>query len=679
MARTKYTLRNFSVGNIIKGEYVGQVGNIRLRGWKFGPKLETLTSRGGLELWQPAVAITNILGIKRWYPESGGSQLITFLSNGGLFGFRFNDFNNFPSFGTYTEVFNNQARVFFVNCGSVLVITPLTQTGRPYSLRVDKVSVGTGYGFQAKLLGLDPSTDLLTAATGVLARGTNQMQPEGIDNGNYLYAISYSYGTRDNPSKWGESALGNALSVNMIANASGTDRSGIIQLTGWPALTSTGLIQKISIYRTKKNTTSPFYRVGEIVSYGSASLAFNDTMHDDQIDTSKTVPTQTGIAKGVRIAIWHPTLKRLFWWGEDGYLHFSAAGFPDINPVNNKLEVGSIGYKGNGFAIIRDNLYGFKEDGVFLISGSSPNYIGNRINEVGCFARGSVVQAGNGLTFYVGRESDKLTVNQFDGNNVQSIGEQILDILPDAKFSILNNVVAKVVGDELHLALTVTDPRYSLWRNNHNNIILFYNYKVGRWTEFPAQAGGIEWLNGPGDSGEVLISESDPATNRGFLFKWFYTGWYNNQTIFTAGVESYNNIGLNDRSILLGNIIADTRDLQDISPIHMDVVYRGYEGADPAVSMYSDSRMNDDLLFTPTIEIDRELIKVPETGKFSGTGAVYGTSVFQPTYTVRRRFNLKDVFVRTGFSLDLKFPMATLGRLIEIEAIEIVSEPSVEE
>lgn len=675
--RRKYTLRNFSQGSVIKGDYVASVGNIRLRGWKFGPKLETLTSRGGLELWAPAAPITNILGFKRWYEESGGSHLVHFLSNGEVYGLRFNDLNNFPSFGTYTESFNRQARVLFTNCGSVLVITPLTQTGRPYSLRIDKINAAVSHSIQAKLLGLDAPTDNLSFQTGLFVRGTNMMEPEGIDNGTYLYAISYSYGTRDNPSKYGESALGNVLAVTFIGN-SGAERSGIIQINGLTVLSPTSLVQRINIYRTKKNQTGPFYRVGQMVNYNES--AFNDTMHDDQIDTSLTAPTQTGIAKGMRVAFWHPTLRRLFWWGEDGYLHFSAAGFPDINPVNSRLEVGNIGYKGNGFALIRDNLYGFKEDGIFLISGSAPNYVGLRINEVGCFARGSVVQAGNGLVFYVGREGDRVTVNQFDGNNAQRIDDQILDILPYAKSSILNNVAATVVGDELHLALTISDPRYSLWKNNHNNVILFYNYRVRRWTEYPAQAGCIEWLNGPGDSGEVYISESDPGTNRGNFFRWFETGWYNNQTTFITGIEAYNNIALNDRSIFLGNIVADTKDLQDVSSISLDVVYRGYEGANPAAVMYSDSRMNDNVIMaSPTIEVDKELLKVPTSGLFGGAGALYGTSVFQPTYAVRRRFNLKDDFMRTGFSLDLKFPISTVGRLIEIEAIEIITEPSTEE
>lgn len=675
--RHKITVRDFTQGDTIKGQHVGRVGNIRLRGFKLGHKLGLLTSFGGAEAWGPAVALTNILGIKRWYRDDGGRDLFAFTSDGKLQTERLNDFDAATSLGTYTELFDVNTPVLFENCGSVLVVIPLTQTGRPYSLRIDRSSTTLG-AIQAKLLGLDPPTETLGNVTGAFTSGTNHTEPNALDNGTYLYCITRCYGTREQVDKWGESAPGPVIAVRLTANGSDVEKKGIIQINGITPVSNNTLYQAIRVYRTLKNTTGPFYRVGEITSFGLQS--YNDVTGNSAVDTSKVLPTATGLPTGMRCAAWHPTLKRLFWCGEDGYLHYSEPGYPDINPSTNKLEVGNIGVNGNGIIFIRGNIYVLREDGVFLVSGSAPNYVSVRVDENGCFARGSIAQAGNGICFYAGRLGEHLTMYTFNGNSSQNIAKQIQDALPIASQEILDKVSGDIYGDEYLLSISTYDSRYVRWPLPFNNVLFRYNYEFNLWFDVPIQAGDIEVLDGPGDSGELLYSESDPTASRGNVFCWYSTGFNYNQTFFENGVETYSKIQRIARSIFIGNIVSDTPDLQEIQALEFDVIIRGLTGVDPQLQVYADNRFNDDEIDTlQNPDEDEEILKVPSLSRFDNAAATYGTAIFQPEYTTRRHFKVVDDFLRTGVSVDLQLPVDDRGNLFEVEAVEFVMDPTEKE
>lgn len=667
-SRKKITIKSFG-GDSLKADWPGGFGVIRCRGLKFGPRKGVLTTRGGWEDWSPS-GITGILGIKRWYREDSGRIFLYFTAAGALNYLKFNDLGG-ASFGTYPGIFNTEFPVQFENCGSVIVIIPYTDTSnRPYSLRIDKHTNVEG-GLQAKLLGLDPPTDIMTFVSGSIAvtGGGNVIPGNALDDGVYKYCATYSYGTKDNPGKWGESAPGPVVAYDLSGI---TNKTGIIQLGSITAISDSTLYQKINIYRTLKNQNT-FYKIGEITL---PITTFNDTVNDSLVDTSKTLPTETGLPYGMRCAMWHPQLQRLFWFGEDNYLHYSSALFPDINPVNNKFQVGSLGHAGNGIVLIRNAMYAIKEDGIFIISGNAPNYTAQNINNCGCFSKCSVSQATNGLTFYVGKDGDDLAVYMFDGNNSSLINENIDDIITFQTQPVYNKLVGKVIGSEYWLSVISSDPRFVNWPIPYNNIILIYDINAQRWTDVPSQAGMIEYLDGHGDSGEIFESESDMGTNRGNIFRWNTFGTKYNKTTYVNGVNTYSKGSAQDREIFLGNIVAETEDLQKIKSLQFDVVIRGFVGRSPSAVLYSNARLNSELLMTAIAEADTEFAKVPSLSQFGQVGATYGNAKFYANFASRRRFLLVDIDGRLGVSIKMGIPAGVNGIYAEIESAEFMYEPT---
>lgn len=691
MPRKPITLKGFIKGITLKGDCIGDPGIMRLTGFKFGSRLGALESRGGFADWDTGVQeFTYLNGIKKWYREDGGSNIfavgVSTTLGRRLFYYTLEDKLSFSIADLSSLIVDDSAPVQFVNCNSQLLILPLMSTGRPYSIKLNLE--GINGGITTRLLGLDapvlaPFVDVPGLYSSIA--GVNQTDVNQIQDGTYIYGYTYSYGSRDNPEKFGESALSPLASINFPTSVAGyiggTNHNGIIRITGWTAITLNGIIRRINIYRSKRNTT-PVYKIGEITQIGQTF--FDDTIGDSLINLSKTSPVYTGLPTAMRCAIWHPTFQRLFWFGQDGYFHWSAAGHADINPFTQRMEVGSLGYFGNGISTIRNAIYTFKEDGIYLIQGEAPNYFPTKISNVQCFSRGSISEMPDGV-YFLGVESGKIKVYRFNGNTAEPITEDINDILPASKSSVFKRAYAKRVGDEYWISLMVMSKRFCNHPVPYNNVILMYDYRLGQWSgSLPCQASSIEVFDGPGDSGEVFITESDPTndSSKGNFFRLEKRGGKCNRTVYNSGTRVYTKLADIPGLITYGTIPAFSEvddSLEELSVFGCKIRVRGYLETFPTAQVYDDSLLLDQLIVPSTVSESGRMKKndyvlTGDIAPVVGTGKVGSATCFSPLVQ-DFEFQLKDDKLRTGVIVDLNFGNRE-GKFIEVEALEFSFSPT---
>jgi len=692
MARKPITLKGFIKGINLKGDCLGDPGIMRLTGFKFGSRIGVLETRGGFADWDTVVQeFTHLNGIKKWYREDGGSNYFTIGTSTTigrrLFLFNPEDKSAFSIADLTSLLMDDLAPVQFVNCNSQLLILPLMSVGRPFCVKLILEGLFGGI-FSQRSLGLDPPTLApFLNAIGVSPAGVNQMPRNQIQEGSYIYGYTYSYGTKDNPEKYGESAMSPLANINYPASTAGyigtPDHNGIIQIAGWDTVTTDGIVKRVNIYRSKRNLTSLF-KIGEYKRLGVASDNFNDTLNDSLIDLSKTPPAFTGLPTAMRCAMWHPTFQRLYWFGQDGYFHWSAAGKADINPFNQRMEVGSLGYYGNGIATIRNAIYTFKEDGIYIIQGESPNYFSTKVSNVQCFSRGSISEMPDGI-YFLGVESGKIKVYRFNGNIAEPITEDISDLLPDSKSSVFKRAYARRVGDEYWISLMIMSKRFCNHPVPYNNVILMYDYRYSQWSgSLPCQASSIEVLDGPGDSGEVFITESDPTndSSKGNFFRFEKRGGKCNKTVYTSGSRVYTKLADVPGLITYGTIPAFSEEdssLEELSVFGCKIRTRGYVETFPTAQVYDDTLALDQLIIpSTTAEIARmkknDYTLTGITAPVVGTGKVGSATCF-PTLVQDFEFSLKDDKLRTGVIVDLNFGSRE-GKFIEVEALEFLFSPT---
>lgn len=693
MARKPLTFRGFNKGVSIKGDCFGEPGILRLQGFKFGDRPGCLESSGGFASWNTAATDwTFINGIKKWYREDGGSNYLVFgTQNGGVrrLWYFSPESKSVTSLADLSSLLcENHAPVVFVNCNSQILVLPLMSSGRPYSVKL--LQQGVEGGILARPLGLDapvnpPSVVVLGASK--VQGSVNTAPANQIQEGTYKYAYSYSYGSKEFPEKFGESGLSPIAAITYPASLTITiggiifenispDKFGIIQIEGWTPLTDTGIVRRINIYRSKRNETT-LYKIGEIYQVGLTN--WNDTIGDSIIDTifpGKTAPIYTGLPSAMRCALWHPTFQRLYWFGMDGYFHWSAAGFADISPATQRMEVGSRGYYGNAVATIRNAIYGFKEDGIYLIQGEAPNYFSTRVSSVQCFSRSSVAELPDGI-YFLGAESGKIKVFRFNGNTAVPITEELNDMLPGNKSSVFLRAFGERVGDEYWLSLMVQDLKFCYYPVPWNNVILTYDYRYQQWSgHFPVQASSIAVLDGPGDSGEVFITESDPTAdvNKGNIFRFEKRSSKSSISDYWGGTRDYGE-GNQSGIILVGifpGVSSEDGSLEKILSYHCKVRVRGYLDRSTSLKAYEDDAIQDIALGTILPETTtlrkNDLVTTGVTACVVGTGTA-GHATCIGNIVEDLEFTFVDNKHRTGVGFGFEFSRE--GRTVEIEAIEV--------
>lgn len=683
-------MKEFTKGIVLKDDTLSDPSFIRMQNFKFGKRIGTLESRGGWADWDLGVDFTTMNGLKRWYREDGGVNFfLVGTQAGGVRRIWYVGLESPKSITTLfaidTDIIDDDVPVTWVDCGSQLLCIPEMSSGRPYSIKLKGYDIEGGIG--AKKLGLDPPVPNIVAnAFGSAAAGTNQMPRSMIEAGDYKYAYTYSFGTYSEPEKYGESGFSFISNIRYLASTAGyvggADHNGIIQITGWPTTAPDVFIRRINIYRSQKGLVT-LYKIGEIYYTPTATSSWNDSIGDSLIDTSKTGPTLTGVPTTMRCALWHPGIQRLFWFGIDGFFHWSAAGLPDVNPTENKIAVGDTGYNGNGIFLIRDNVYAFKDDGIFLVSGDSPNYFSKKITSTSCSAKASFAEMDDGV-YFLGVSEKKIQVYRFNGNSASPISPAIDALLPANKDSVLKRAFGKAVGDEYWLSLMISDIRYCKWPLPYNNVILAYDTRNSQWTSFPAQACSIELFDGPGDSGELFLLESDPtnSSSKGNLFRFEENLGIANLTTYASTTRSYNKATLNPAIISYGPIPGMGKEggLERLTVHGFKLRHTYVMSASPIGHLYEDTKVFQKALTAAlapeALEKYGETIQTGDAASKYGTGK-YGTAKYEENYQEELLYNIGDE-IRTGVIIDLNYLYSNSTK-IEIQALEVMLETTEKE
>jgi len=509
-----HVLTNFSRGMALKPDLLGGIVPIRQEGFKY-KKFGGLGYRGALTEYPITnpTAFSGVNGVKKWYRNDGTSSLFL-MGSGGLYLVSMPDGNlGSPIQSIADSEFDIEAPALWVNCDNQLILLLDGMNDRPYSVKL------SGAGINLSRLGLVAPSERVSIVAFELGQGidgvdTPVVGPGVIGTATYKWAFSYSYGTADAPGLYGESALGPSVSYTLV------DTSAFAGNVGWritlsglnPMNAFTNLITRINVYRTLANGNS-FFKVGEVTN--RAATTYIDTVKSSFVDTSKTPALLTGLPSAMRVARWYNG--RLWWFGTNGRLHASAAGFPDITPTNYFVDPGNIGYRGNWIGILRDNIFVGKEDGIYLIQGSVPNLISRRIDSTRCFCRSSFVEMPDGI-YFLGEQDGSVGVYRFDGNQALPVAEVMRPLFFGHRELLYKKAFARRVGEEYWLAFPcqivghdITESHYVFSNVPFNNLVLQYNYKTGASQTFQIQASSIDTFDGFGDNDEVYITESDNA------------------------------------------------------------------------------------------------------------------------------------------------------------------------
>lgn len=659
MPRQTKSIIDFTKGMVIKSNPIGDISILRLRGYHIDKKLGILATCGGWEHWSTPASFLEINGIYRWYDEDGGATFFIF-GNGAIYGI----FQYFLEDKTTLALqgdtsFDRNSPVLWINCDSQVVVLSDGKQDAPYSIKLLKKGV---LRFATVKLGLQPSADdIQVAATG---HSTPSTWIEG--NGEYSWAITYSYGTPDAPEKYGESGLSKIVTL-FLPTVSGSYDAVIDVVTP-----ISGFITRINIYRTLKDGVT-FYKIGYIDEIGR--ITFTDNFNDSTVDTSKTAPTQFGLPGVIRCGKWYN--QRLYYFGNNGTLRWSAAGYPDIHPATFYTIVGNNGFRGTWIGVIRDNIYVGKEDGIYIILGSPPNHIPKKVSDIRCMSRASMVEMPDAI-YFLGLDGDETKVYRFDGYNPVPVSMAISDILLYSNQDVHKRAFGIRVGYEYWLSICTYATRASRWPNPFNNVILVYNTITNGWFIHAGQIAAFTTMSGTQDNEELYGCEADPASdvNKGQLYKWcnnLGTASFTNY-LFGSPSRSKTLTHLRDITLGLSAGMAEGRPFQKVTPQTLKIRYRGSLQLDPILTIFTDSFTIQKSLLgninpessTTLADIDTVGTDAPvfDTGEWN-SGAAYEDRVLE-----ERLFNITDVLLRTGHILNVSLSFAN-SRFIEIEALEL--------
>lgn len=660
MSRHKYPIKDFTKGVVLKADLLGSSAIMRTMGFNIGTKAGTLQTNGGWEDWDTPKDFEEINGLYRWYDEDGGATLFVFGNDTVQYGVKRYDIESKTITNIFGDTdFDRQAPIMWINCDSVLVVLPDGKHDSPYSLRLLNSNAAR---ITSGKLGLVRPTDLFTVTA---INDVNN--PNMIAGGKtYKWALSYSYGTKSEPLKYGESTLSDPVTLSLPTSA-GSYSATVANFTG-----ISGLITTINIYRTLGDGIT-FYKVGKITDIGV--VFWYDTLKDSAVDLSQTAPIYTGLPGVIRCGRWYNS--RLYYFGNDGVFRWTAAGLPDIHPGSFFLVVSNKGFKGTWVGVIRDNIYVGKEDGIYLIWGDSPNYRYKKISDVQCFSRASMVEMSDGI-YFLGKEAYEYTkVYKFDGYNTIPISDAITPIFSNLTKDAHKRAFAIRKGKEYWLALPILDLRYAFWPTAQNNIVLVYNTETGGWFPTYGQCAAFTLFNGDQDNFELYMCESNPfsSASKGTFFKFVPMLSITNSTTYVSGVISYSKSAVGAKIFTIGNLpgVDGEGKLVKITIENLKVRVRGFLGSNPTVLIYIDSDTLDQAISsTISAEVSDEMsevITVGNTAPIYDTGK-WGSAIPLDTLSEERVFNFKDTILRNGYAFNFRFAFAN-SKFLSIEGAEL--------
>lgn len=662
MSRVPLQFVDFTKGCVLKADLLGGPFIPRISGFQIGDKLGTLRTFGGWEDWDTTINFQELQGLHRWYDEEGGATFFVFGNDGSNYGlWRYDLESKSCSFIQQDTDFDRQAPVLFVNCDNQVIHLPDGKKDSPYST---KLRNSTTRLTTQKLGLIRPLNDFTVSAVNDITVTTR------IDGGKeYKWYVSYSYGTKSEPNRYGESALSDPV-ILTLPTATGTYTATISNLTPISLL-----IQRINIYRTLGDGVTP-YRVGYIDEAGVTQ--FFDNFNDSDVDLSFTSPTLTGLPGVIRCARWHND--RLYYFGNDGRFRWSAAGLPDVHPSNFFLDVGQVAYWGTWVGVLRDNIFVGKQDGIYLIIGDSPNYRWRKVSDVQCFSRCSMVEMADGI-YFLGKERNTSRVYRFDGNSAVAISDSITPIFRNSTLDAHKKAYGKRVGVQYWLEIMTTDTRFTAHTLTYNNLLLIYDTRSGGWFTAPTQAAAIEVFNGPQDNGEIYICESDPntSTSKGTIFKYNAHVSTINKTVYTSvGVRSYNKFSTYNRriSLFIPGVNRETEDnsFEKIIPQALRLRIRGFLGSTPSFNSFTDSE---------TLQVTKSSNLAPEASEEYATidivgddASIYGTgkwgsAILQDRLLEERLFDISETEHFSGYIADVVLSYGDT-RAVDIEGIEFL-------
>lgn len=509
MSRKPLIMRNFNKGIVLKSDLVTEPGIYQLSGLKF-KKLGALGYRGGLDEYEiiNPTDFSRIQGLKKWYRKDGGYNLFLIgdrlTGSTGLFEIPLPSGNlNFLQSILPSE-YDVEAPALWENCDSQMILLLDGMNVKPYSIKL------SGSGINVGPLGLQKPTEIFTVGYQTFSSITSYLGNEAIDGAfkfyKYQYFLTYTYGTPEAPGLYGESDHGPIVTI-LIPQGSIGISAVFNNLTNISSAVPTN-VTKINVYRTLKDGIS-FYKVN---SFRPGITSWSDYIADSKVDLSKTPPTLVGTPKPMRAAKFFNS--RLWSYGTSGRAYYSAVGYPDIQPEQYFVDAGNIGFRGEGWGVIRNNLYGFKQDGIFLYEGSAPNFSAKRVDPAKCFSRGSIVEMPEGI-YFLGERDGNIGIYKFNGNSAVLLSEGVSELFDDTEL-LFKKAFARRVGDEYWIAITcskhgydIDNPKFVVYPMPFNNLLLCYNPKYPEWSTDHIQAGSIEVFDGIGDEGQVFITESD--------------------------------------------------------------------------------------------------------------------------------------------------------------------------
>lgn len=660
MPRRNLQIQDFTKGTTLKSEMLGGYGFPRIQNFKI-VRAGVIQRRGGWDDWDTTSQDYGvILGLKRWYREDRNRSFFFAATISGGTTLKLWEYTisnkTVASLVDITENVELDAPVLWVDCESILVAMPLQYHGAPWSLRIKDQGVSS---IHASQMGLTPPPNAPQLTPGFIDN-PNAPTVIALEDGLYQYRVTRYYGTKSKPKKFGESAPG-PVSLVVIKQAGTTgEGAGIVTLDTLETFSGANIVHGFGIYRTKKNSNI-FYRVGEIFDINTQ--IFVDTLSDSLIDTSRILPLLTGSPPTLLCGAWHDN--RLWGFANSGELFFSAAGQPDIFPYTASV-IGKKGYVGHGIVVLQGNKYALKEDGIFIITGSVPNIGYRKVDDTGCFSRGSVSLVGDDI-YFLGIGPQGAGVYRFDGNRAELVDHQISEITRRKDSYFFKKAYGRKVGNEYWLSIQCEDPRYTPHTEFFNNVILVYNTLYKFWDVFYGQATSIECFDGPGDAQEVFMAEADPAANTtGTFFRYNPYSGIGPQTTYPSGSRSYSKVANLASRITVGTLKEPRYPLDATQPHMLSAFFREVDGL-ITLNYYSNLNLENAQTYNP--ELDYRTYNLNGKYKFGIAKFDTNSQFFNISVLDKYAYTLKDIQFPHGIFLEVVLN-STNNLVTTIEGLE---------
>lgn len=331
----------------------------------------------------------------------------------------------------------------------------------------DEVYMTNGYATPHRYNGTELFTVGVSAYTGGLT-GTVAATAAG---GSFLPG-TYHYGIS------GENANGVESTVATFTTAITVATNGAVIFSALPAFfPASANVSTRYLYRTTAGSTTEFYRVTALTA---TQTAFTDTI----VDSSLVTAAETDNGPPPKCAFWWYHRGRMFAAGDPSYpyrVYYSSAGYPEIWPALNFLEIGSgdgqpitsVSVLGNSLVVHKSNAGGTSKS-IWLIYMPDSADVTDASNWYITKTPSAYAAAGwKGVTEFENMQAfvDKSGLYAFTGDDIargpatSQIGQYAADSLSEniePDFKVLTDTTAKKISaidydNKLYINLTYPD------------------------------------------------------------------------------------------------------------------------------------------------------------------------------------------------------------------------------